>query len=139
HQDLARVGEHLLAALVRRVLEFLHDLLQYLPFFFSSRRRHTRCYRDWSSDVCSSDLRAGMSRPTRTIVDDPGYMQVVEIDYGTGMGWIVFLCDEWSDAEIDILPTDAIIVEQRPVIGQDFIRSEERRVGKAGASHVATQ
>src|SRR5207245_4164462 len=27
-----------------------------LVFFFSSRRRHTRCYRDWSSDVCSSDL-----------------------------------------------------------------------------------
>src|SRR5207245_7272964 len=27
-----------------------------LFFFFSSRRRHTRCYRDWSSDVCSSDL-----------------------------------------------------------------------------------
>src|SRR5215470_19477304 len=25
-------------------------------FFFSSRRRHTICYRDWSSDVCSSDL-----------------------------------------------------------------------------------
>src|SRR2546429_843797 len=28
-------------------------------FFFSSRRRHTRCSRDWSSDVCSSDLGAG--------------------------------------------------------------------------------
>src|SRR2546422_11050742 len=27
-------------------------------FFFSSRRRHTRCSRDWSSDVCSSDLYA---------------------------------------------------------------------------------
>src|SRR5690554_7539148 len=27
-----------------------------LDFFFSSRRRHTRCGRDWSSDVCSSDL-----------------------------------------------------------------------------------
>src|SRR6266542_5951449 len=27
-------------------------------FFFSSRRRHTRCYRDWSSDVCSSDLES---------------------------------------------------------------------------------
>src|SRR3712207_734692 len=26
-------------------------------FFFSSRRRHTRYWRDWSSDVCSSDLR----------------------------------------------------------------------------------
>src|SRR5205809_5822555 len=25
-------------------------------FFFSGRRRHTRCSRDWSSDVCSSDL-----------------------------------------------------------------------------------
>src|SRR5256884_3060464 len=27
-------------------------------FFFSSRRRHTRCSRDWSSDVCSSDLNS---------------------------------------------------------------------------------
>ena len=27
-----------------------------LSFFFSSRRRHTRLRRDWSSDVCSSDL-----------------------------------------------------------------------------------
>src|SRR5882724_11072793 len=26
-------------------------------FFFSSRRRHTRCLSDWSSDVCSSDLQ----------------------------------------------------------------------------------
>src|SRR6266704_6942489 len=29
-----------------------------LFFFFSSRRRHTRSKRDWSSDVCSSDLAA---------------------------------------------------------------------------------
>src|SRR5207249_8106620 len=28
----------------------------YIVFFFSSRRRHTRSKRDWSSDVCSSDL-----------------------------------------------------------------------------------
>src|SRR5256884_8033789 len=27
-----------------------------MSVFFSSRRRHTRCSRDWSSDVCSSDL-----------------------------------------------------------------------------------
>src|SRR5690606_39406001 len=33
---------------------FLHWL-----FFFSSRRRHTRFSRDWSSDVCSSDLVLG--------------------------------------------------------------------------------
>src|SRR5690606_39540630 len=34
------------------------DVLQSLCFFFSSRRRHTRFSRDWSSDVCSSDLGA---------------------------------------------------------------------------------
>src|SRR5690606_7815980 len=34
-------------------------------FFFSSRRRHTRFSRDWSSDVCSSDLATkGVVRPT---------------------------------------------------------------------------
>src|SRR5207245_3666911 len=37
-------------------------------FFFSSRRRHTRCYRDWSSDVCSSDLEA--SREVRRLAAD---------------------------------------------------------------------
>src|SRR5690349_22986752 len=31
--------------------------LLFFFFFFSSRRRHTRSLRDWSSDVCSSDLR----------------------------------------------------------------------------------
>src|SRR5258707_10066481 len=31
--------------------------VQTCAFFFSSRRRHTRYWRDWSSDVCSSDLR----------------------------------------------------------------------------------
>src|ERR1035441_10441553 len=32
------------------------DHLSLCIFFFSSRRRHTRCLSDWSSDVCSSDL-----------------------------------------------------------------------------------
>src|ERR1035441_10735113 len=31
--------------------------------FFSSRRRHTRCLSDWSSDVCSSDLWPRMPEP----------------------------------------------------------------------------
>src|SRR3989337_3400272 len=39
------------------------------PFFvFSSRRRHTRFYRDWSSDVCSSDL--DISHEGRQAVDE---------------------------------------------------------------------
>src|SRR2546429_4348538 len=49
-----------------------------VSFFFSSRRRHTRCSRDWSSDVCSSDLsqwwnstrpQAGRRRGDATTVD----------------------------------------------------------------------
>src|SRR5438045_7946878 len=34
-------------------------VFSFLFFFFSSRRRHTRCLSDWSSDVCSSDLSCG--------------------------------------------------------------------------------
>src|SRR2546429_7026310 len=34
-------------------------------FFFSSRRRHTRCSRDWSSDVCSSDLIAVLAKENK--------------------------------------------------------------------------
>src|SRR5256884_4932844 len=34
----------------------LRYMTESIFFFFSSRRRHTRCSRDWSSDVCSSDL-----------------------------------------------------------------------------------
>src|SRR5689334_23854673 len=40
-------------------------------FFFSSRRRHTRWNCDWSSDVCSSDLRAVFSNASRELGADP--------------------------------------------------------------------
>src|SRR3712207_8004806 len=39
-----------------------------LFFFFSSRRRHTRYWRDWSSDVCSSDLVVLFQRLTQALV-----------------------------------------------------------------------
>src|SRR5690606_40198758 len=44
----------------------------YLFFFFSSRRRHTRFSRDWSSDVCSSDLHPRF--PARANI---GFLQIV--------------------------------------------------------------
>src|SRR5215475_16001245 len=48
-------------------------------FFFSSRRRHTRFSRDWSSDVCSSDLRRVQPAPVRAVppgpADAPGARQ----------------------------------------------------------------
>src|SRR3989454_95573 len=37
-------------------------------FFFSSRRRHTRLQGDWSSDVCSSDLRSCRGRTYRSFI-----------------------------------------------------------------------
>src|SRR5699024_11474628 len=47
-------------------------------FFFSSRRRHTRSKRDWSSDVCSSDLRAPQHRYTRQTCYRPGLLAYAE-------------------------------------------------------------
>src|SRR5699024_11437191 len=43
----------------RLLIRFVSMFLVCAFFFFSSRRRHTRSKRDWSSDVCSSDLRRG--------------------------------------------------------------------------------
>src|SRR5436305_7985588 len=59
-------------------------------FFFSSRRRHTRCGRDWSSDVCSSDLgpRARPGRPGRARGPGPtdGRRQPAGAGAGAGGG-----------------------------------------------------
>src|ERR1039458_10366335 len=41
-----------------------NEVLDACVFFFSSRRRHTRCLSDWSSDVCSSDLHAWPPPPS---------------------------------------------------------------------------
>src|SRR5690606_39320438 len=40
-------------------------------FFFSSRRRHTRFSRDWSSDVCSSDLAPCHLQHAQRVVEPP--------------------------------------------------------------------
>src|SRR5215475_6918578 len=68
-------------------------------FFFSSRRRHTRFSRDWSSDVCSSDLGRGPesiegqlltaadARPLQgPVADDPGAEKRRGLDIGEGLG-----------------------------------------------------
>src|SRR5699024_11344784 len=47
-----------------------------LFFFFSSRRRHTRSKRDWSSDVCSSDLYSGLVERFNENVND--YNELLE-------------------------------------------------------------
>src|SRR5215813_11914268 len=45
-------------------------------FFFSSRRRHTRCGRDWSSDVCSSDLKKGEYRREFAELQKKGFQRL---------------------------------------------------------------
>src|SRR2546429_4583174 len=61
-------------------------------FFFSSRRRHTRCSRDWSSDVCSSDL---VDHVDDHVVDEPAFLE--------GLGDRVALADRLVDALIAAL------------------------------------
>src|SRR3712207_7273198 len=76
-------------------------------FFFSSRRRHTRYWRDWSSDVCSSDLAEHIAA---------GY-------WGEG---------QRSEALVGIL-TEPLAGDGGCVVVLDDTgdgRSEERRVGK---------
>src|SRR5207248_5094325 len=83
-------------------------------FFFSSRRRHTRSYGDWSSDVCSSDLTHGRFSK----IDDIGktIIQVENPEYDPVYKW-----KKREDKDHESAP-----MEQR------LIRSEERRVGKEG-------
>src|SRR2546422_7058607 len=64
-------------------------------FFFSSRRRHTRCSRDWSSDVCSSDLSgrntAIIRANYRTAEGIPFYRESVHLyeEMSVELGWNV--------------------------------------------------
>src|SRR5690554_422919 len=60
-------------------------------FFFSSRRRHTRCGRDWSSDVCSSDLIGFKDGFRGAVLDEyiemtPGEVVGILIKGGTILG-----------------------------------------------------
>src|SRR5436305_7466262 len=93
-------------------------------FFFSSRRRHTRCGRDWSSDVCSSDLAQ--------IKDDGGTAaQNSELQL-TSSGSL--LSYEWhqlapNKTSLKVAP-DGEFLRQTVTEKPGEKRSEERRVGK---------
>src|SRR5207248_8145495 len=91
-------------------------------FFFSSRRRHTRSYGDWSSDVCSSDLIAPDLPPLNT--DREKLKQIIlnllsNATKFTEQGEIRVAA--WrEDSSMKITVADTGI----------SMRSEERRVGK---------
>src|SRR3712207_7711979 len=100
-------------------------------FFFSSRRRHTRYWRDWSSDVCSSDL----SISEREIVGLVG-------ESGSGKTLftkcILGILPEISKITYDTFEVKADLgavfqnafTSLNPTMKIGKQRSEERRVGK---------
>src|SRR5439155_13675495 len=89
-------------------------------FFFSSRRRHTRWPRDWSSDVCSSDLAAGAERLYAGFLSKPGRMVLLAL---FAVAAFVLGPVAWGPFGPLLLAGTALTVVER-------IRSEERRVGK---------
>src|SRR5262245_64502787 len=89
-------------------------------FFFSSRRRHTRCLSDWSSDVCSSDLNWLMRLTNGKAI--AGLLVILLLDlWLRGHTFAPTIRARWG-------------VSLWPVIGAETERSEERRVGKEGRS-----
>src|ERR1039458_10790986 len=78
-------------------------------FFFSSRRRHTRCLSDWSSDVCSSDLNYTVVNGR--VVDAPSFFgsNPAEVREGPRAGLRVLAAEE--DLGRDLIA--ALTAEQR--------------------------
>src|SRR5207247_6868042 len=91
-------------------------------FFFSSRRRHTRSTRDWSSDVCSSDLLFALYLATDC--------SLAEINpLVTTKDGRVFALDAKPNFDDNALARQKDVAALRDVHEEDP-RSEERRVGK---------
>src|SRR5437867_8806201 len=107
--------------------------MTYCIFFFSSRRRHTRSYGDWSPDVCSSDLNVG-----RSTLEMPG---VLFMDMSISKNW------NFTEQRFLQFRAEMFNIANRTNFGglgssnanavQPF-RSEERRVGKECINSVAT-
>src|SRR5260370_16057958 len=84
-------------------------------FFFSSRRRHTRFKCDWSSDVCSSDLKA--------LIDSGS------VPHGTRLPATRELAGQLGLNRTTISAAYALLESEGLITGH-VGRSEERRVGK---------
>src|SRR5439155_14057464 len=101
----------------------------------SSRRRHTRWPRDWSSDVCSSDLAATTVAAAGSIQAD----QVAFQDHAARLGRAFTELQQAIDAaESQRAITAAQARELRALFGYAE-RSEERRVGKEGKARWAAE
>src|SRR6266436_8848571 len=90
-------------------------MLQRIFFFFSSRRRHTRCSRDWSSDVCSSDLLVALydlATGTQRWVSESLFQQTEQKRGGLGglMQGLVRMASAATTLEVLQAGPDVIVV-----------------------------
>src|SRR5690606_40192076 len=98
-------------------------------FVFSSRRRHTRFSRDWSSDVCSSDLLViiiGMvASMFLFVVPNLLLLIISSVSYGPVWGSLISLVAVFISSTVAYS------------LGYWVGRSEERRVGQVPGSATA--
>src|SRR2546422_7674049 len=109
-------------------------------FFFSSRRRHTRCSRDWSSDVCSSDLYLNAKKVPQLFVlsgatkwadpkNFPWTMPGMAAYESEGVVYAKHILQTKPDAKIAIL-------SQNDDFGRDYVAGFKRALGSKAASMI---
>src|SRR3712207_9317586 len=120
-------------------------------FFFSSRRRHTRYWRDWSSDVCSSDLiteeieclfeerKERLDYKLGTMIEIPRACLLAN-EIAEVADFFSFGTNDLTQMSMGLSRDDSVkfldqyrekgIWEGEPFYSIDQKRSEERRVGK---------
>src|SRR5215203_6552179 len=97
-------------------------------FFFSSRRRHTRYWRDWGSDVCSSDLVL--------VIDETGFLKQGQHSCGVGRQY-TGSAGKITKCQIGVFAAYAsdkgcAFIDRKLYLPQEWINSPSRRA----AAHV---
>src|SRR5690606_39579184 len=100
-------------------------------FFFSSRRRHTRFSRDWSSDVCSSDLILARRSNTEAVLHEPSAVLSRRLTTRHAYATTITPSTTYTTGSSHSDTCSKLLPSHQP-------RSEERRVGKESRSRGAT-
>src|SRR5205814_6834190 len=94
----------------------------------SSRRRHTRCLSDWSSDVCSSDLKRIVREPVPIIKEEPLKVELQHFIKCVKAHSTPDVSGESAKRALDLALEITRQIKSETAKG----RSEERRVGREG-------
>src|SRR5690625_7153464 len=107
-------------------------------FFFSSRRRHTRWPRDWSSDVCSSDLSGiqVFSPDGQRLLDLPVPEKVGNLCFGGEDGQMLYVVATTSLYRIATTTRDGSATAAARCAVRPHALSCARGPGRCGARHA---